>query len=129
MIPSHPGPPRSFGLFLHLKSGAFGFRFDVRSSHIGPAQRGQAGIPGATVPVGSGAAAAAGFAPRGGQITPSHSRSLHLKSGALGFRFPTRLSHMGPWHEGQFGTADASAGCCCSVMSGGVDGGRAVPAR
>jgi hypothetical protein len=42
------------------------------------------------------AAGAVATAPRGGQTTPSHSRSLHLKSGALGFRLPSRLSHIGP---------------------------------
>ena len=40
---------------------------------------------------------------RGGQITPSHSRSLHLKSGAFGLRLPSRLSHIGPSHRGQVG--------------------------
>ena len=38
MIPSQPGPPFIFGLFLHLKSGAFGLRFDRRSSHMAPPQ-------------------------------------------------------------------------------------------
>jgi len=42
---------------------------------------------------------------REGQITPPHSRSLHLKSGAFGFRFPSRLSHIGPRHFGQVGGA------------------------
>lgn len=100
MTPSQPGPPRSRGRFLHLKSGALGFRLEARSSHIGPPQMGQAGIPGATAPLAAGAGGDADVAvvaaPRGGQITPSHSRSLHLKSGAFGLRFPSRLSHMGP---------------------------------
>ncbi|MEP7000960.1 MAG: hypothetical protein ABI969_10820, partial [bacterium] len=47
MIPSQPGPPRSFGLFLHLKSGAFGLRLVSRSSHMGPPQIGQFGMPSA----------------------------------------------------------------------------------
>ncbi len=42
--------------------------------------------------------------PRGGQITPSQLRSLHLKSGAFGLRFPSRLSHIAPPHFGQLGT-------------------------
>ena len=33
-------------------------------------------------------------ATRAGQITPSHERFRHLKSGALGFRLDNRLSHM-----------------------------------
>jgi hypothetical protein len=47
-----------------------------------------------------------------------------LKSGALGLRFPMRLSHIEPWHFGQFGTAlwVSSLGCCCSVMIYGGDG-------
>ena len=49
-------------------------------------------------------------AARGGQITPPHVVSLHLKSGAFGFRFPSRLSHMGPWHLGQLGTGDSASG-------------------
>ena len=95
MTPSHPGPPRSLGLFLHLKSGARGFRFDVRSSHIAPPQIGHSGIPDVDADA-AGAGVLVALAPRGGQITPSHCRSLHLKSGAFGLRFPTRLSHIGP---------------------------------
>ena len=49
--------------------------------------------------------AAPGAPVRGGQITPSQLRSLHLKSGAFGFRFPSRLSHIAPPHLGQLGTA------------------------
>jgi hypothetical protein len=41
---------------------------------------------------------------RGGQITPSQPRSLHLKSGAFGLRLPSRLSHIGPSHLGQTGS-------------------------
>jgi hypothetical protein len=104
MTPSHPGPPRSRGLFLHLKSGARGLRLLTRSSHKAPPQMGQAGMPsagscGAIAFAADALGAAVGatvLAPRGGQITPSHSRSLHLKSGALGFRLPSRLSHIGP---------------------------------
>lgn len=138
MTPSHPGPPRSRGLFLHLKSGARGLRLVARSSHIAPPQTGQRGIPLASTPpftapalgtpaAADAAAAAAGRAAaeeapavgpaaatppavaRGGQITPPHSRSLHLKSGAFGFRFPSRLSHIGPWHLGQVGGGAASS--------------------
>jgi hypothetical protein len=29
---------------------------------------------------------------------------LHLKSGAFGLRFPSRLSHIAPPHLGQLGT-------------------------
>ena len=131
MTPSHPGPPRSFGLFLHLKSGARGFRFDVRSSHMAPPQMGQAGIPlagGWGAPDADGGDAAtgeAGTALRSGQITPSHSLSLHLKSGAFGLRLPTRLSHIAPSHVGQDGGGEsiASADCCCSVIDAGVNGG------
>ena len=108
MTPSHPGPPRSRGLFLHLKSGARGLRLLVRSSHIAPPQIGHAGMPsdggGGVTPLA--ALAPATFAAgvdgvaaavlRGGQMTPSHSRSLHLKSGAFGLRLPSRLSHIGP---------------------------------
>ena len=121
MTPSQPGPPRSFGLFLHLKSGALGLRLVRRSSHMAPPQVGHRGMPSAAA---AGApepavGAAAGLASRGGQITPSHSRSLHLKSGAFGLRLPTRLSHMSPEHFGQLGVGEAesvSAGCCCSVI-------------
>jgi hypothetical protein len=118
ITPSHPGPPRSFGLFRHLKSGARGLRLLSRSSHIGPPQMGQSGIPAAVVALAAPAPAApalaaadadaAGRASRGGQITPSHSRSLHLKSGALGLRLPARLSHIGPWHLGQSGAAEGA---------------------
>jgi hypothetical protein len=83
ITPSQPGPPRS--------------------PHMPPPQIGQTGIPPAgavaialaadTPAAGAGAAT---VATRAGQITPSHSRSLHLKSGALGFRLPSRLSHIGP---------------------------------
>ena len=117
MMPSQPGPPRSFGLFLHLKSGAFGFRFDNRSSHIAPPQIGHAGIPspGATIVSAAWfAEVTARVASRGGQMTPSHSRSLHLKSGALGFFLPTRLSHMSPehfGHDGDGGGASPTADC------------------
>ena len=45
MTPSHPGPPRSRGLFRHLKSGARGLRLEARSSHIAPPQIGQRGMP------------------------------------------------------------------------------------
>jgi hypothetical protein len=54
---------------------------------------------------GAAAALAPDDAPRGGQMTPSQLLSRHLKSGALGFRFPSRLSHMAPPHLGQLGTA------------------------
>ena len=134
ITPSHPGPPRSRGLFLHLKSGARGFRLPRRSSHIAPPQIGQRGMPLASTPpraapalaVAAGAADAgcwrceppvtegvgpvgkAPVVPRGGQITPPHAGSLHLKSGAFGFRFPSRLSHIGPWHLGHVGTESAS---------------------
>ena len=129
ITPSQPGPPRSRGLLRHLKSGARGLRFDSRSSHIAPPHTGQSGIPfastpplgaggapldaaladGAATPLFGGAAAtAAGAAAarpsRGGQITPSQPRSLHLKSGAFGLRLPSRLSHIGPWHLGQVGS-------------------------
>jgi len=133
MSPSHPGPPRSRGLLRHLKSGARGLRLDSRSSHIAPPQIGQRGIPlastpprappvlvgaatvawgrGALPPVAAdGALGAPVVAPRGGQITPPHAASLHLKSGALGFRFPSRLSHIGPWHLGQVGGEGAAPG-------------------
>ena len=132
ITPSHPGPPRSRGLFRHLKSGARGLRFDVRSSHIAPPQMGQRGIPLASTPpradpapaadpagcgrgallpcAPDGAPGAAAVAPRGGQITPPQPGSLHLKSGAFGFRFPSRLSHIGPWHLGQVGTEGAASG-------------------
>jgi hypothetical protein len=127
MTPSQPGPPLVFGLFLHLKSGAFGLRFERRSSHIGPPQMGQVGIPanaaGCSAPAATGVTAA--IASRGGQITPSHSRFLHLKSGALGLRLPTRLSHISPWHFGHVGSGDASSegGVCCSVIDCDVNGG------
>ena len=62
-----------------------------------------------------GTARADGFPSRGGQITPSHPGPplkrglfLHLKSGALGLRFPSRLSHMGPSHFGHEGASAAS---------------------
>jgi len=140
MTPSHPGPPRSRGLFRHLKSGARGLRLEARSSHIGPPQTGQRGIPfsssagfaaawlapratgarvapagvataGSRPPVGLlGVAFAVADAARGGQITPPQVVSLHLKSGAFGFRFPSRLSHIGPSHLGQLGTGDAASG-------------------
>jgi hypothetical protein len=42
------------------------------------------------------AGAAAARPSRGGQITPSQPRSLHLKSGAFGLRLFSRLSHTGP---------------------------------
>ncbi len=135
MIPSHPGPPRSFGLFLHLKSGAFGFRLEVRSSHIAPPQIGQAGIPGAggvmvvlTAALGA-AAAVPVVAVRGGQTTPSHPASLHLKSGALGLRLPTRLSHIAPSHFGQSGTAVAvaSAGWFSVMTMSAAEESRPVP--
>ena len=98
MTPGHPGPPITFGLLRHLKSGARGLRFDSRSSHILPPHTGHAGS--SAVPVG---AAGAAFASRGGHTTPSHPLSLHLKSGARGFRFEARLSHISPWHFGQVG--------------------------
>ena len=75
----------------------------------------------ATVPAAAGAArcfpaqpdgalGAVAVAPRGGQITPPQPGSLHLKSGAFGFRFPSRLSHIGPSHLGQVGTEGAASG-------------------
>ena len=45
MTPSQPGLPFIFGLFLHLKSGAFGLRFERRSSHMAPPQMGHDGMP------------------------------------------------------------------------------------
>ena len=54
--------------------------------------------------------------PRGGQMTPSHPRSLHLKSGAFGLRFPSRLSHISPPHLGQLGTAEAASVAWSSDM-------------
>ena len=75
-----------------------------------PASRsaGRAGAAGAEEAAGA-AGVVSGGAPalvvRDGQITPPHSRSLHLKSGAFGFRFPSRLSHIGPRHLGQVGVA------------------------
>src|SRR5688500_2038138 len=141
MTPSQPGPPRSRGLFRHLKSGARGLRFDAPSSHIGPPQTGHSGIPSASArgPVerlwpragrdaglvaaggavglslgsaarGATTGAPAATAPRGGQITPSHPRSLHLKSGAFGLRLPSRLSHISPPHFGQSGTVLVASG-------------------
>lgn len=47
ITPSQPGPPFIFGLFLHLKSGAFGLRFESRSSHMAPPQIGHEGMPAA----------------------------------------------------------------------------------
>src|SRR5437763_1954657 len=97
MTPGQPGPPMTFGLLRHLKSGARGFRLLARSSHILPPHTGHAGSSG--VPAGAGhwrappsagvtsspSAAALGTgaasrdAPsRGGQITPSHDLSRHL---------------------------------------------------
>jgi hypothetical protein len=100
---------------------------------MAPPQMGQSGIPLASTPAADvaplaaeaggvgldvrgvfgalGALFAAGAATaarpsRGGQITPSQLRSLHLKSGALGLRLFSRLSHIGPWHFGQTGTGD-----------------------
>ena len=61
----------------------------------------------------------ADVAVRGGQITPSQLRSLHLKSGALGFRFPSRLSHIAPPHLGQSGTADESDDMGSGMRRGG----------
>ena len=67
MTPSQPGPPRSRGLLRHLKSGARGLRLEVRSSHIGPPQIGQSGMPaestrGPTAAEGRGEAAGEGAA-------------------------------------------------------------------
>src|SRR5688572_12745218 len=45
-----------------------------------------------------------------GQITPSHERSRHLKSGARGLRFVRRLSHIRPPHFGHCSSSSASAG-------------------
>jgi hypothetical protein len=140
ITPSQPGPPRSRGLFRHLKSGARGFRFEARSSHIAPPQTGHSGIPSASTfgpapalwpragldagfvpagradglspalaPRGGADCAPAAAVPRGGQITPSHPRSLHLKSGAFGLRLPSRLSHISPPHFGQSGTVLAAS--------------------
>jgi hypothetical protein len=132
-------------LFRHLKSGARGLRLEARSSHIAPPQIGQRGIPLSSTPPravpalaapddapawrgalplapAAGALGVAAAAPRGGQITPPHAGSLHLKSGAFGFRFPSRLSHMGPSHLGQFGTEGAASGVLgwvIAVASGG----------
>ena len=46
---------------------------------------------------------------RGGQTTPSHDLSRHLKSGAFGFRLERRLSHMRPPHLGHDGVDTGSA--------------------
>jgi len=99
MTPGHPGAPCAFGLFRHLKSGARGLRLLARSSHIFPPQTGHAGS--SAVPAGT----AMGIAPasRGGHTTPSHPALLHLKSGALGFFFVTRLSHISPPQVGHGG--------------------------
>lgn len=108
----------TLGLLRHLKSGALGFRFVARSSHILPPQTGHAGS--SSVPAGAGhcrgsfgscaaAAAAAAAASRGGHIRPSHELSLHLKSGARGFRFDARLSHISPPHFGHFGISPTGA--------------------
>jgi hypothetical protein len=43
ITPSQPGPPMTFGLLRHLKSGARGLRFDARSSHMRPPHTGHAG--------------------------------------------------------------------------------------
>src|SRR5215207_9088591 len=67
MTPSQPGPPRSRGLFLHLKSGARGLRLLRRSSHIAPPQIGQAGMPSAGGR-GAGASALAARAPAGAGV-------------------------------------------------------------
>ena len=116
MTPSHPGPPWNFGLLRHLKSGARGLRLLVRSSHIFPPQMGHAGS--SAVPAGF---AATGAAPgsRGGQMTPSHPPALHLKSGARGFFFVARLSHISlpqRGHAGAVVSAAAPAGCCSSLI-------------
>ena len=59
----------------------------------------------------------AGAPARAGQITPSHDRSRHLKSGAFGLRFVSRLSHMRPPHFGQLGCVPASATAVSIAMS------------
>src|SRR6478609_8963658 len=48
------------------------------------------------------------LATRDGQITPSQERLRHLKSGAFGLRFESRLSHTRPPHFGQVGSSVAS---------------------
>ena len=64
------------------------------------------------------------------QITPVQDLSLHLKSGAFGFVFFSRLSHIGPEHSGQsvesVGPSLRCAGrwgalCCAAVGRLGVD--------
>ena len=109
MTPGHPGAPCAFGLFRHLKSGARGLRLLARSSHILPPHTGHAGS--SAVPAGT----ATGMAPgaRGGQMTPSHPTVLHLKSGARGFFFATRLSHVSPPHVGHAGVAVSGAFAVC----------------
>ena len=74
--------------------------------------------------VADGLLGAAEVAPRGGQITPPHAVSLHLKSGAFGFRFPSRLSHIGPWQLGQVGTEGAASGVRGWVIAFASDGVR-----
>jgi hypothetical protein len=118
ITPSHPGPPWNLGLFRHLKSGARGLRLLARSSHIFPPQTGQAGS--SAVPAGF-ATTGAAPASRGGQITPSHPPALHLKSGARGFFFVARLSHISLPHRGHDGAVVSGAAlpvCCCSLMRG-----------
>lgn len=130
MTPGQPGPPMTLGLFRHLKSGARGFRLLARSSHILPPQTGHAGSSG--VPVGAGhwrgsdgvsATGGAAAESRGGQITPAHDLSLHLKSGARGFRLPARLSHISPPHLGQGGASPTGA-VSFSLMPGDIESSR-----
>lgn len=113
MTPSQPGPPCILGLLRHLKSGARGLRLDSRSSHIFPPQMGQAGS--SAVPAGAGGGASGS---RGGQMTPSHPLSRHLKSGARGLRLDSRLSHISPPHLGQAGVASSGDVLSGDVLSG-----------
>lgn len=53
-------------------------------------------------------------------MTPSQPAALHLKSGAAGFFFEVRLSHMGPPHFGH-------AGMLAEAASAGAAAGWPLP--
>src|SRR3954469_2489582 len=58
----------------------------------------------------------------GGQITPSHERSRHLKSGARGFRLVRRLSHILPPHFGHVSSSRArTVSDFCSALASVLD--------
>src|SRR5690606_15382868 len=91
---------------------------DHWSPHCGPSSSRRASGKSSNAPGAPGPTPAATFF--FGQITPSHCLSRHLKSGALGFFLPSRLSHIFPPHVGQAGsfTGEGEGGGASAFFTG-----------